>query len=50
MARCVCFTASGNSRVVPEVYWKIASWSARVFGAKLAGKVVELGEEIGSSR
>src|SRR5579859_4912061 len=28
--RWVCFTAVGNSRVVPEVYWKAARSSARV--------------------
>ena len=24
MARCVCRTAAGSSRVVPDVYWKTA--------------------------
>ena len=32
--RCVCFTASGSSRVVPDVYWKMARESAAVSGAK----------------
>jgi hypothetical protein len=30
IARCVCLTASGSSRVVPEVYWNTARSSARV--------------------
>jgi len=30
--RCECLTASGNSRVVPDVYWKTAMSLAFVLG------------------
>ncbi|MCY1368795.1 hypothetical protein D9M69_557960 [compost metagenome] len=36
-ARCECLTASGSSRVVPEVYWNTARSSARVFTSKVEG-------------
>src|SRR3546814_2174565 len=35
---CVCLTAAGNSRVVPEVYWNTAMSSARVLVSNVSGR------------
>ena len=47
--RWVCLTASGSSRVVPEVYWKIASASERVAGSKRAGNRARLARKSSSA-
>ena len=49
MARCECFTASGSSRVVPEVYWKIARSSAFVAARNVDGKAPRLARNASSA-